>query len=262
MAQNREADVRGKVVVVTGASRGIGRVIAKMLAERGARLVLMARSTEAHPGRLPGTIEHTAGERRAAGAEVAVVAGDVAKEADVADCARVTAERFGRCDVLINNAAISAVGSVEALPLRLWQRCFEVNVHGPYMMMRHFLPLLRAAAPSHIINISSGAARRAWVDHAAYSASKAAMDRLSLTAAEEFKPDRISVADLMLELSVVTEGYVFNSPGIDTSDWEQPEIMGEAVLWILAHGDRYSGRIVTIGELREDYKDFTAGPRA
>lgn len=247
------AELTGNVAVITGASRGIGRVIALMLAERGAGLVLMARSTEEKPSRLPGTIERTADECRERGAKVALVAGDVAKEADVDACLRATQETFGRCDVLINNAAISAVGSVESLPLRLWQRSFEVNVHGPYMLTRALLPLLRAAAPSHVINVSSGAARMAWAEHAAYSASKAALDRLSITTAEELKPDRVSVTSLQLELSVVTEGYVFNSPGVDTSNWEQPEIMGEAVLWIIGHGDRYTGRVITIGELREDY---------
>lgn len=253
MAERPAQSMTGKVAVITGASRGIGRVIGLMLAERGANLVLTARSTQEHPGRLPGTLEQTADECRERGADVALVAGDVAKEADVDACLRVTQARFGRCDLLINNAAISPVGSIEALPLRLWQRAFDVNVHGPFMMMRAFLPLLRASAPSHIINISSGAALRAWEDHAAYSASKSALDRLSLTAAAEFKPDRVSVVDLMLELSVVTEGYVFNSPGIDTSSWEQPEIMGDAVLWIIGHGDRYTGRVLTIGELREEY---------
>jgi citronellol/citronellal dehydrogenase len=243
----------GKVAVVTGASRGIGRIIAQMLADRGASLVLMARSTEEKPGRLPGTIEHTADECRERGAEVVIVPGDVAREEDVTACEQATRERFGRCDLLVNNAAVSAIGSVETLPLRLWQRSFEVNVHGPYMMIRHFLPLLRRSAPSHVINVSSGAARMAWVDHAAYSASKAALDRLSLTAAEELKPDRITVVDLQLELAVLTEGFVLNSPGVDTSNWEKPKIMGEAVLWIVAHGDRYNGRVLNIADLRKDY---------
>lgn len=253
MANELEQTMAGKVAVITGASRGIGRVIGHVLAERGADLVLMARSTEEKPGRLPGTLEHTGEECRERGARVALMAGDVAKESDVAECLRVTRENFGRCDLLINNAAISPVGSVEELPLRLWQRAFEVNVHGPFMLMRAFLPLLRAAAPSLVINISSGAAVKAWTEHAAYSASKAAIERLSLTAAEELKGDRIAVTALQLELSVVTEGYVFNSPGVDTSDWEQPDIMGDAVLWISDHAGRYNGRVITIGELRRDY---------
>jgi len=253
MADPIEQSMAGKVAVITGASRGIGRVIAQMLAERGAGLVLMARSTEERPSKLPGTLEHTAGECRDRGATVALVPGDVAREADIAACVQATRETFGRCDLLINNAAISAVGSLEALPLRLWQRSFEVNVQGPLLLTRALLPLLRASAPSYIINVSSGAARMAWVDHAAYSASKAALERMSLTMAEELKPDRISVTALQLEISVVTEGYVFNSPGVDTSNWEKPEIMGDAVLWIAGHGDRYNGRVVTIGELRTDY---------
>lgn len=256
MAGERLLD--GKVALVTGASRGIGRVMARMFAEQGADLALMARTSAGRPSRFPGTIEQTAEECRAAGARVAVVAGDVAREEDCRRAADVTSETFGRLDVLVNNAGINPTGALEDLPLRLLQRGFEVNVFGPFMLTRDVLPLLKQSPGSFVINISSGAARAAIPGWSVYSASKAALDRMSLTWAEELRPYGINVVDLMLELSVVTEGYVFNRPDADVSDWEQPEIMGEAALWIIRHGSRYNGRIVTIGDLRRDYTG--AGP--
>ena len=257
--------LEGKVALITGASRGIGRVMAHMFADQGANLVLMARTSAERPSRLPGTIEQTVEECRERGARVEMVAGDVAREDDCKRAAQVTGETFGRCDILVNNAAINPVGRLEELPLRLFQRGFEVNVFGPFMLTQALLPLLKQAgrggpvgrpdAPgrSYIINISSGAARSISPGWAVYSASKSALDRMTLTLAEEVKDDGITVVDLMLELSVVTEGYMFNRPDADYSEWEKPEIMGEAALWIIRHGDRYHGRIVTIADLRQDY---------
>jgi NAD(P)-dependent dehydrogenase (short-subunit alcohol dehydrogenase family) len=243
----------GKVAVITGASRGIGRVMAQMFADQGADLVLMARTSAERPSRFPGTIEQTSEECRQRGARVAMVAGDVAREEDCKRAAQVTAETFGRCDILINNAGINPMGKLEDLPLRLFQRGFEVNVVGPFMLTQALLPLLKQAQGSFIINVSSGAARTVAPGWAVYSASKAALDRMTLTLAEELAPDGITVVDLMLELSVVTEGYMFNRPDADYSEWEKPEIMGEAALWIIRHGPRYHGRIVTIADLRQDY---------
>lgn len=249
----RDGQLAGKVALITGASRGIGRVMAHMFADAGADLVLMARTSEGRPSRLPGTIEQTAAECRERGAAVAVVAGDVAKEEDCKRAAEAARATFGRCDILINNAAINPVGKLEDLPLRLFQRGFQVNVFGPFMLTQALLPLLKAAPGSFIINISSGAARIVAPGWAVYSASKAALDRMTLTLAEELKEYGITVVDLMLELSVATEGYMYNRPDADYSTWEKPEIMGEAALWIIRHGPRYHGRIVTIGELRADY---------
>lgn len=248
-----ERPLAGKVALITGASRGIGRTMAHMFADAGADLVLMARTSAERPSRFPGTIEQTTEECRGRGATVVMVAGDVAREEDCRRAAQVTAESFGRCDILINNAGINPVGTLDELPLRLFQRGFEVNVMGPFMLTQALLPLLKKQRGSFIINISSGAARMVAPGWAVYSASKAALDRMTLTLAEALKPAGITVVDLMLELSVVTEGYVFNRPDADVSDWEQPEIMGEAALWIITHGDRYHGRIVTIADLRADY---------
>ena len=251
--------LEGKVALITGASRGIGRVMAHMFADQGADLVLMARTSAERPSRLPGTIEQTVEECRERGVRVEMVAGDVAREEDCKRAAQVTGETFGRCDILVNNAAINPVGKLEELPLRLFQRGFEVNVFGPFMLTQALLPLLKQAAQgdspgrSYIINISSGAARSIAPGWAVYGASKSALDRMTLTLAEEVKDYGITVVDLMLELSVVTEGYMFNRPDADYSEWEKPEIMGEAALWIIRHGDRYHGRIVTIADLRQDY---------
>lgn len=256
MAEGQGRDggqLAGKVAVITGASRGIGRVIAHMFAEQGANLVLMARTSADRPSSLPGTIEQTAEECRERGASVAVVAGDVARADDCDRCAQTAADTFGRCDILVNNAAINPIGRIEELPLRLLQRGFEVNVFGPFMLSAALLPLLRASGSGAVINISSGASRSSMSGWSVYSASKAALDRLSLTMAEEWREYGISVTDLLLELSVITEGYAHNRPDADYSTWEKPEIMGEAALWILRHPERYTGTIVTIGDLRRDY---------
>src|SRR5579884_2095894 len=176
--------------------------MAHMFADQGADLVLMARTSADRPSRLPGTIEQTTEECRQRGARVAMVAGDVASEDDCRRAAQVTVESFGRCDILVNNAGINPVGTLDELPPRLFRRGFEVNVFGPFMLTQALLPLLkeagrRDAGGSFIINVSSGAARAVHPGWAVYSASKAALDRMSLTLAEELKPHGINVVDLM-----------------------------------------------------------------
>src|SRR5205814_1716744 len=144
-----------------------------------AGLVLMARTSAGRPSRFPGTIEQTAEECRERGARVEILSGDVARLEDCQRCAQVTTESFGRCDILVNNAGINPVGNLDELPLRLFQRGFEVNVFGPFMLTQALLPLLKQAPGSFIINVSSGAARAVSPGWAVYSASKAALDRMS-----------------------------------------------------------------------------------
>src|SRR5438105_2370297 len=149
-----------RVCVVTGAARGIGKAVAVAFAKRGARLVLVGRSTHASPNRggLPGTLESVAAEAGGLGAEVVIVAADLSKPDEVDSVVNAPNERFGRCDVLVNNAAVSFLGNFLDVPVRRWHAVLSVNLLAAVSLIHSFLPGMLERGDGRILNVSSGAA--------------------------------------------------------------------------------------------------------
>lgn len=171
-------ELRGAVVAITGASAGIGRACAFAFARAGARLALVARRVERLEevaAALPGT-------------EVLVVRGDVAVERDVRAFVDATVARFGRLDVLVNNAGFGYRGSVEATPDDAWRRMMDANFHGTVYGCQAAVPVMRKQGAGVIINVSSIVGHRSMPGGGAYAATKAA--QISLTEAL-----RVEVAD-------------------------------------------------------------------
>ncbi len=173
-------------VIVTGASRGLGRAIAVALAQMGADVTINARNEEA--------LLNVKEEIEALGRRVEALSGDVS-EADVAE--RLVAAAmlaFGRLDAVINNAAVlqPVARIAESDPFE-WQRNLQINVFAPYLITQAALPHLRRAPQGRIINISSGAAVRATVGWSAYCASKAALNMFTSVLAEE-EPHIVAIA--------------------------------------------------------------------
>ncbi len=172
------------VSLVTGGNRGIGREVGRQLAERGHTVVLTARSERA-----------AATAARAVHAEPLPL--DVTEPASVAAAARHVRDRFGKLDVLVNNAAITydtwqrAAGA----DLAVVREAAETNLYGPWLMVQEFLPLLRASGHGRIVNVSSEAASLASMGSGtpAYTASKVALNALTRMLAAELRDDRILV---------------------------------------------------------------------
>jgi citronellol/citronellal dehydrogenase len=243
----------GKVAVVTGASRGIGKEIALWLGREGAAVVCTSRTTDAAPAKLPGTNDQTAREIETAGGKALAVQCDVRLEEDVARLHRATIDAFGRCDILVNNAGISFPGNSLELPTKRWDLVMEVNVRGPYLTFKAFAPGMVEQGGGIIINVSSMAAKVAGAGRLSYSVSKVALDKMTCGLAIEMEPENVQLISLGLELPVLTEGFALVNPGVDTSKWEDPKIMGEATLWLIERAKRYNGQVVTIEQLRKDY---------
>jgi len=245
-------DIAGKVAVVTGASRGIGRAIAVALAEAGADVVCTARSTETHPHKvLPGTIEDTVRQVQALGHRALAIPADLSKEEEVEAMARHVLAEFGRVDILVNNAGITAPGSFLEVPVRHWDLVLNVNLRGAYLCARAFLPSMIERRSGCIINVSSYAAHTEGSWGLAYSVSKAAMERLTTGLAAELSSSGIAVNALQIERFVSTEGFVYLTPGADHSTWDEPEIVGEALVWLASREPSFTGQIVTLGDIEE-----------
>jgi citronellol/citronellal dehydrogenase len=243
--------LEGQVAVVTGASRGIGRAIAVDFAQAGADVVVSARSSESAPSKLPGTIEQTAREVEATGRRALAVATDVTDEAQVQALAQRTLAEFGRIDILVNNAGISYPAPFSQTPLKRWDLVMNVNLRGPVMCTQAFLPRMLEQGSGRIINISSYLAEVMMPGMMSYSVSKIALEKLTQYLAEELQPKGIAVNALRIELMIATEGWQYRNPDVDYSTWDKPDAASQATLWLASRDPSYTGRVVTIAEVRE-----------
>jgi NAD(P)-dependent dehydrogenase (short-subunit alcohol dehydrogenase family) len=154
----------GKVAVVTGGGRGIGRGIARGLASEGAAVVVAARSDE--------QVRSVADELTAMGTQVLAVPTDVTDEGQVQALFRATTERFGRLDLLVNNAGAFDGGPLDSLPLEAWNKVIAVNLTGPFLCTREALRIMKPQGGGRIINIGSISAQRVRPNAAPYGTSK------------------------------------------------------------------------------------------
>ena len=177
-------DIQGAVVVITGASMGIGAATARAFANAGAKLVLAARSAD--------KLEAVA-QSLPASAETLAVPTDMTNQAQVRALIDAACERFGRVDLLINNAGQAAVGSVATINLEHYRQIIELNLFGPLHAIQAVVPKMREQGGGVIINISSNVSKMAIPMIGAYASTKYALNGLSLTARNELAADNIRV---------------------------------------------------------------------
>lgn len=231
-----DAELSGKVVIVTGAGRGIGRAVARDLAGVGARLVLVART-----GAELARVAEEAGEDRAT-----VVAGDVTDEATATAAVARALEWGGSVDGVVNNAGIGWSGPVHDMPLDAWRRLMEVNLTGVFLFTKAALPVMLHQGRGHIINIASGAGRMGMAGSAAYSASKFGVIGFTEAVGLEVRNSGVKV-------SVVEPGSVQTSfsAGMSSRDWAlRAEDVAQVVRALLASGPNVWIREAFVSPLR------------
>lgn len=175
----------GKVAVITGAASGIGRATAALFAREGARLVLADVNEQ--------TGEELAETFRAQGGEAVFVQTDVTSEADVQRMVAAAVERFGRLDILFNNAGIVRRSPVAECTLEEWEQVFAVNVRGVFLGCKHAVPVMQKQGGGVIVNTGSGASFIASPNSPAYTASKGAVLQLTKQVAVDYAKDGIRV---------------------------------------------------------------------
>lgn len=180
--------LKERVVIITGAGQGIGRVFATAFAMAGARVVVAELNER--------KAEAVAAEILKSGGEVLAVTTDVADPASIAEMIEVVEDGWGRIDVLINNAGIFSTLEMrpfDQIPLDEWEQVLRVNLTGPFLCARAVLPAMRRAQWGRIVNIASGAVRLGRPNYLHYIAAKAALSGMSLAMARELGADGITV---------------------------------------------------------------------
>ncbi|MCY3692412.1 MAG: SDR family NAD(P)-dependent oxidoreductase [Chloroflexota bacterium] len=176
----------GQVAVITGAGRGIGRAIALAYAREGAKLALAARSEP--------ELQEAVAAASELGAEAIAVPTDVTSQEDTERLAHRAVERFGRIDVLVNNAGMSGpVGPLQGNDVADWVSTISVNLTGTFLVCRAVIPTMLVQSGGKIINLSGAGATNAWSNMSAYCSSKAAVVRLTEVLAQELDGKGITV---------------------------------------------------------------------
>jgi NAD(P)-dependent dehydrogenase (short-subunit alcohol dehydrogenase family) len=247
-------ELDGRVAIVTGASRGIGKALALGLAARGASVVCAARTVTIDPGGLPGTIHATADAIARAGGRALAVRCDVGRADDLHTLVDEAVASFGRVDVLVNNAMAPTRGRFDDLSLAAWDESMTANVRSLFVLAKLVVPIMAATGGGSIVNISSGGA-----DHAAtaamppgflaYSVAKAAMERFTSALAPEIAARGIAV-NALRPGAVKTELAARElGEGFDWTGWASPEDVVPAVAWLAAQiGTGFTGRIVDVSD--------------
>jgi len=244
------------VVIVSGASRGLGAAIARWLAKAGAAVTLFARSADA--------LAAVAKDVQQRGGAALVCKGDVSDAGDCRTAVAKTLERFGRLDAVVNNAGmVEPLAPVSGSEVDRWQYNIAVNLLGPFYLIRAAISALREQS-GRIVNVSSGAATTSVENASAYCAAKAALNHFSrVLAAEEPRLTivavRPGVVDTQMQdiirqkgagvMSAEQLGYYQNLKA--GGQLEKPEVPGRAIAWLALHGPRdFSGQFLDYDDPR------------
>ena len=264
MERQEELDLTGKVVIITGASRGIGKRAAQSFARRGANLVLTARTVEPDIW-LPGTLGETLASIEELGASAISVPADLTSEADLARIVEVAVERFGGVDVLVNNAAATAGDywskGFLGLARKDWLYQFEVNTHAPFTLMQLVTPIMESRGGGRILNLSTGSGEvfrqpeelpklesigEFSLAVPGYYSSKRALDRLGNVLAPELARKRIAVIGMHPGL-VATEVVAIRvkEAGLDDSVAVPMDVPARMLVYFASCADpmEYTGRL-------------------
>ena len=256
----------GKCVLVTGASRGIGADVARLLAAEGGRVVCAARTLKEGDHRLAGSLQTTVDEIRKAGGEAHAVAANIADPAECEKLVETARKTYGPVDVLVNNAALTYFLPIRDYPVNKWLASWAVNVHAPFVLSQLVLRDMVERKRGAIVNIGSGAAigpgrgpykeLKTTRGGTCYGAEKAALERFTQGLAAEVYEFGVSVTCVSPSQVVPTPGTVYHKLVKDLDDprGERPELMAKAVLLLATEPlDRVTGRVTYSQQILKEF---------
>lgn len=234
-----------KVILISGASRGIGRATAMLLAQHGANVVATARNAD----------ELTSLETEATAlgrGSVTGVAGDVASEADMGVVVQTALDRFGRIDIVINNAGFGVFKPVDELTVDEWDAVMATNVKGTFVLTKAALPTLKAQQSGHVVVVASDVAKRTFAGGSLYTASKYAQEAFMGALRKEVRPHGIKVTGVYSGL--VDSHFHAKGHGHETSKhYLQVEDMAESMLFIVSRPPHVVIDEFMVHPLEQDY---------
>ncbi|MBI4338274.1 MAG: SDR family oxidoreductase [Chloroflexi bacterium] len=233
--------LEGKVAIITGASRGIGRALALGFAREGAAIVAAARTEQ--PAQTPGSLEETVQEVRGNGGQAIGVRCDVTRPDDARGVVERTLQEFGRVDILVNNAGVYVEDPLLEMEPGVWEQVLRVNVLGPMLMCKSVLPSMMARQRGNILNISSRNGDLPYDNDLVYGPSKAALTRFSQNLAKQVRQYNIAVNAycpglILTEMAKGVKDALAREP-------DPPEITLPSCVWLVQQDARsFTGHMV------------------
>lgn len=235
-------DLTGKVAIITGATRGIGRVCALALAKQGCNIVIAAKTTENDP-KLPGTIYSVAEEVEKLGSQALPVKVDIRNLDDIKECVRLTVEKFGRVDIVINNASALWWQRIENTPMGKYDLITQINTRGHFALTSMCLPHMAKNGFGRVISMSPPIVPhyQAFNGFTAYNISKFGMTMVAMGAAAEYEGKGITGHSLWPATVIESQASINFELG-DKSQWRKADILSDAVLGLVSAPDSYTGQ--------------------
>ena len=225
-------DLHGRVALVTGASRGIGKALALRLAREGAAVAVAAKS-EQSTDRLPGSIHQTADEIRAAGGRALAIPTDVREDNAVRGMVEQTVQEFGRLDILVNNAGAIWLQPIAQTPVKRFDLVMDVNVRAAYLACYYALPHMVKQKWGHVLNMCPRLSTRPSPGKVAYMISKLGMAYVALGLAAEHAADNIA-GNTLWPRTIIESQASINWGMAGPEQWRTPEIVCDASMAIFA----------------------------
>ncbi len=236
--------LKNKTILITGASKGIGKATALQFSKAGVNLALLARSNS--------ELLSVQNEVKANGSNCEIFTGNVADEKFVNESIAEVVRKFGTIDIVINNAGYGIFKPVDEISVEEWDDVFATNTKGTFLVCKTVIPLMRENKTGHIINIASDVAKRTFANGSLYCASKYAQDAFSSALRKELRPHNVKVS---VVYSGLVDSYFHADPQGDKShdDWLKNEDMANSIAFIAAQPAHVVIDELMIHPLSQDY---------
>eukprot|EP00437_Effrenium_voratum_P037848 CAMPEP_0181476068 /NCGR_PEP_ID=MMETSP1110-20121109/41517_1 /TAXON_ID=174948 /ORGANISM="Symbiodinium sp., Strain CCMP421" /LENGTH=316 /DNA_ID=CAMNT_0023601341 /DNA_START=60 /DNA_END=1010 /DNA_ORIENTATION=- len=251
------ADLKGKVAIISGATRGIGKACAVALAKQGCNIVVAAKTTTPQPT-LPGTIYSVAEELEQMGVQALPVKVDMRSLDDVKECVRQTVNKFGRIDILINNASALWWQRIEDTPMNKYDLITQINTRGSFALTHLCLPIMAKNGFGRVICMSPPIQTdfRAYKGFTAYNISKFGMTMSALGAAAEYEGQGIT-GNSLWPATVIESQASKNFELGGREMWRKAQILSDCVLGLVSSEDSFTGNQLIDDEYLQDVHGLT-----